>query len=110
MRRHALPSEILLGVKRVIRPLRFFFLVLLHSFLALFEEILVAEYLAIVAQFELLLVKLFEIGAAEVLALAELVPNALHDLLVVVGLLAVREIFLHQFKEGVDLSRMEVTL
>lgn len=53
---------------------------------------------------------MFKIGAAEVLALAEFVPYALHDLLVVVGFLAVWEIFLHEFKEGVYLNRMESTL
>lgn len=68
------------------------------------------EDLAIVAQLELLLVELFEISASEVLALAEFVPDALHDLLVVVGLLAVGEILLHEFEEGVDLSRMGGTL
>ena len=48
LRRHALPPEVLLGVKRVVRPFGLFF-VLLHALLALLEEILVAEDLAVVA-------------------------------------------------------------
>lgn len=49
LRRQALPPEVLLSVKRVIRALRFFFFVLLYPFLALFEKILMAEDLAIMA-------------------------------------------------------------
>lgn len=53
---------------------------------------------------------MLEVGPTEVLALAELVPYAFHDLLVVVGLLAIREIFLHEFEEGVDLGKADGTL
>lgn len=48
LRRYVLPPEVLLGVKRVVRAFRLFF-VLLHALLALLEEILVAEDLAVVA-------------------------------------------------------------
>lgn len=49
LRCHVLPPEVLLCVKRVIRTLRLLFFVLLHPFLALLEEVLMAKDLAIMA-------------------------------------------------------------